>query len=286
MSTLYSMKKIIVCLLALSTLYACTKECKECDKDCDNKQDTIIKHDTINIPPPPDTTCKTDLTKGLLAYFPFNGNFNDESGNGNNATAMNGAILTTDFLGRANKAAGFDGYNDYLIVPGSSKLNADSITVSFQVMVNNINRINVTVSRINFATGQSFIYGIHHNLPTIGTWGWGVAPGTDDCSTTYPYSPSLTNYTTGTIQTGRWYNVIATFAGGVQKIYMDGVFQSSMTRTFKNLKKCDNGDLMIGGWWKNDIVSIDGKLDEVRLYKRLLTDCEINKLALSWNQDK
>ena len=30
----------------------------------------------------PAPTCTPNLTKGLLAYFPFNGNFNDESGNG------------------------------------------------------------------------------------------------------------------------------------------------------------------------------------------------------------
>jgi hypothetical protein len=41
---------------------------------------------------------------------------------------------------------------------------------------------------------------------------------------------------------------------------------------------------MIGGWWKSDIVSIDGKIDEVRLYKRLLTDCEIAKLAETFKQ--
>lgn len=72
-----------------------------CKKDCDE---------------PEETGCVTDLNRGLLAYYPFNGNANDESGNGNTGTAMNGAFFTTDFLGRPNKAAGFDGINDYIIV--------------------------------------------------------------------------------------------------------------------------------------------------------------------------
>jgi len=38
-----------------------------------------------------------DLTTGLVAYYPFNGNANDASGNGNNGT-VNGATLTADNL--------------------------------------------------------------------------------------------------------------------------------------------------------------------------------------------
>lgn len=270
------MKKIVLCLLALSVFFGCKKECTEC-KDC-SKQDTVY----IPTPPPPDTTCNTNLTKDLLAFFPFNGNFNDESGNGNNATAKNGAFLTTDFLGRTNKAAGFDGVDDYLIVPGNPKLNADTVTISFYVMVNHLNRRHVTVSKINFQTGASLSYGIHCSLPTDNKWSFNVTPGTDPCATLDAYDPSGAVYTTQTIEAGRWYNVIASFAGGVEKLYVDGVLQSSKTRPFANAKKCDNGDLMIGGWWANDIVSIDGKLDEVRLYKRLLNNCEINKLAATF----
>lgn len=40
-------------------------------------------------------------TDGLVGYWPFNGNANDESGNGNNGT-VNGASLTTDRYGVSN----------------------------------------------------------------------------------------------------------------------------------------------------------------------------------------
>ena len=45
------------------------------------------------------------LTNGLVAYYPFNGNANDASGNGNNGT-VNGAILTQDRFGIAPARAG------------------------------------------------------------------------------------------------------------------------------------------------------------------------------------
>jgi hypothetical protein len=94
----------------------------------------------------------------------------------------------------------------------------------------------------------------------------------------------MTVYANGPIQPGRWYNVLVTFAGGMQKIYVDGVFQSGRTRTFTTVKKCSNANLIIGAWWKADVISIDGKIDEVRLYNRLLTDCEIASLAEPFKQ--
>ena len=45
-------------------------------------------------------------TNGLVGYWPFNGNANDESGNGNNGT-VNGATLAADRFGNGNKAYDF-----------------------------------------------------------------------------------------------------------------------------------------------------------------------------------
>ena len=43
---------------------------------------------------------------GLVGWWPFNGNANDESGNGNNGT-VNGATLSTDRNGYVNSAYSF-----------------------------------------------------------------------------------------------------------------------------------------------------------------------------------
>jgi hypothetical protein len=47
-------------------------------------------------------------TDGLIGYWPFNGNANDESGNGNHGS-VNGAVLTTDRFGNDNAAYSFNG---------------------------------------------------------------------------------------------------------------------------------------------------------------------------------
>lgn len=52
-------------------------------------------------------------TNGLVGYWPFNGNANDESGNGNNGT-VNGATLTSDRFGSTNAAYSFNGVSNYI----------------------------------------------------------------------------------------------------------------------------------------------------------------------------
>ena len=56
------------------------------------------------------------LTDSLQAYYPFNTNALDMSGNGNDGT-INGANLTTDRFGAANSAFLFDGISDNIELP-------------------------------------------------------------------------------------------------------------------------------------------------------------------------
>ena len=58
---------------------------------------------------------------GMVAYYPFNGNANDESGNGNNGT-VNGASLTSDRFNNTNKAYAFNGTSNYINVPDAATI--------------------------------------------------------------------------------------------------------------------------------------------------------------------
>ncbi len=62
-----------------------------------------------------------DLDNGLVAYYPFNGNANDASGNGNNAV-FNNATLTSDRLGVPNSAYYFNGVDNYIRIPNSPSI--------------------------------------------------------------------------------------------------------------------------------------------------------------------
>ncbi len=78
------------------------------------------------------------LKNGLIAYYPFNGNIRDESGNGYDLSG-NGPLITDNRFGEAQKAYKFNGTSDFLIIPGILK--ADSLrelTISVWVKVENL----------------------------------------------------------------------------------------------------------------------------------------------------
>jgi len=88
-------------------------------------------------------------TTGLVGYWPFNGNANDETGNGNNRT-INGPTLTADRNGNSNSAYSFDGINDYMEGSTNAILNLDNFTYSCWIKMNSI-------------TGQKSIGGSYGN---------------------------------------------------------------------------------------------------------------------------
>ena len=60
-------------------------------------------------------------TNGLVGWWPFNGNANDESANNNNGI-INGPVLTTDRDGNANSAYDFNGTTDFIEVADNVSL--------------------------------------------------------------------------------------------------------------------------------------------------------------------
>ena len=74
-----------------------------------------------------------DVTDGLVAYYPFDGNAIDASGNNNNGTEYSGIEYK---LGIKGDAASFDGVNDYIRVPSYPSLNpVNQLSISFWVKV-------------------------------------------------------------------------------------------------------------------------------------------------------
>ncbi len=70
------------------------------------------------------------LDSGLVAFYPFNGNANDESGNNNNG-AVSGASLTQDRFGINNKAYSFNGTDNYINIADNPNLFSDELTISW-----------------------------------------------------------------------------------------------------------------------------------------------------------
>ena len=98
-----------------------------------------------------------DLANGLIAYYPFNGNADDASGNGNHGT-VEGAVLSTDRNGDNDKAYAFDGVDDYIRCDTvGTPVNAFTYSLWF----------NPSVSLDSNSPRQDFIYGISYGRPHI-----------------------------------------------------------------------------------------------------------------------
>ncbi len=70
----------------------------------------------------------------LVAYYPFNNNADDYSGNNNHGTVF-GATLTEDRFGNLNAAYSFDGYWDYIEVFNPNNLGLTSWTITGWIKV-------------------------------------------------------------------------------------------------------------------------------------------------------
>jgi hypothetical protein len=65
---------------------------------------------------------------GLVGWWPFNGNANDESGNGNDGV-VNGATLSVDRNGNLSSAFNFDGASNSITT--IAQLGEGELTISF-----------------------------------------------------------------------------------------------------------------------------------------------------------
>jgi hypothetical protein len=75
------------------------------------------------------------ITNGLVAYYPFNGNANDATGNGNDGTAINGVSYVPSPLG---SAASFNGSSQYISLPNTIS-NYQDLSVTFWVNTSDSN---------------------------------------------------------------------------------------------------------------------------------------------------
>jgi hypothetical protein len=91
----------------------------------------------------------------LVAYYPFNGNANDESGNSLDGT-VNGASLTTDRFGNPDSAYSFDG-NDNITIAHDDILNVSG-ELSFSVWVKpNFQQNAMILGKSNYSSSTNYL---------------------------------------------------------------------------------------------------------------------------------
>jgi len=203
--------------------------------------------------------------KGLIAKYTFEGNANDKSNFNNNGTVVN-AVLTTDRFGNSESAYQFDG-TSYISVPYSSSLSSPQkeLTQSAWIFVtqwgwfgDGYNPI-ITKSNDGEYTFQ-YRFGISQNylITAINNW---------DNTSMAQFNAEL----------NKWYFVASVIKNDTAKTYVDGnlIYTSNLLSQQINF---DTKPLEIGRDMPGAEDDYFGKIDDVKIYNRALSDEEIQNL--------
>ncbi|MCF7764991.1 MAG: immunoglobulin domain-containing protein [Verrucomicrobia bacterium] len=213
-----------------------------------------------------------DYLSSLVAYYPFNGNANDESGNSNNGTVYN-AVLAPDRNGVLSSAYDFNGTSADIVIPDSPSLDIESaLTVSAWIKARTFDdplpgsqKVVILSKRQNDGWGpgyeSSFVF-------------------TGQAEVNWDFHPNGVNGAlyAPPIVINRWYHYTFTFSGTNLSIYMDGKLAGT-TNITGNLGVNDI-PVVIGrrageGFYKS---YFDGLIDDVRIYNRALSQREVSAL--------
>jgi hypothetical protein len=206
-------------------------------------------------------------TNGLVGFWPFNGNANDESGNGNNGT-VNGATLTTDRFGVANKAYNFDGVDDYVRVTNNTSFtNSSEISFSFWISVPDYTLNSSGNPERNPIGMQKTLNSSGLQFETVDNFGsccgaqFALAPVQFESSNPIPLNSSV--------------HLVGLYFGSTLNLYQNGVLFGSSTGLF-NLNTLTQ-DLYFG---KEGSLgrNFKGIIDDIGIWNRPLTQCEIQDL--------
>ena len=207
----------------------------------------------------------SNLTSGLIAYYPFNGNANDESSNANDGTVMNGASLTTDRFGNPNSAYYLDGADDYIEIADSPSLRPTNLTITGWF---NFSSFQSVTSLIGKTVGSSWqdSYTIWRQSYMKAATG---ADGQFD-EIAFAHSTAL----------NQWYQISYTYddAANTHSLYIDG----QLVKTEENTVTIgyDTHPLLIGADIENESLAyyFNGFIDDIRIYDRALSSAEIHDL--------
>lgn len=207
-------------------------------------------------------TVSADLHDGLVAHYPFNGNANDESGNGNHGT-VNGAALTSDRFGNVDSAYIFDGVDDIILIDDDPSLEpSTALTVSAWVKStgnwSDDNYISKDAKIGSVSNGYLLRSGEPENELNFYAGGKGTKSG---------------------VPVDVWVHVAGVYVAGIRvTIYIDGDQMAEKTVGIPSSITYGTGKLGIGGPYDSSSLFFNGTVDDIRIYNRALTASEIQEL--------
>ena len=211
-------------------------------------------------------------TSGLIAWYPFDGDVQDASGRGHHGEISGNITPTVGRKGKSNTAYQFYADpNTGIVVPHHTDFVMSRFTINFWFYD----------STGNYNIGTV----IHKGDLKKGTYSMGVNYVVACTSSNKLTGVFLYGNDTDVPPPGDWHMLTGVVSGNLAKIYLDGVFvrEASLGGSFE----CSgNQNLVIGLLYYHNISSkqdrypFKGKLDDIRIYNRALSQREIDALYL------
>ena len=207
-----------------------------------------------------------DITTGLVGHWDFDGNANDKSGNGNNGTIEHGK-LSYDRYGNSNQAISSEGNSLYVNYGDNTALRLDELSIS--AWINHTppdeSKPMVILSKKE-GCGYSYMIYLYYNRLV-------VEIGSEDKNYTLASSTKL--------MPGNWYHITFTHSyDNGTRLYINGLLDQQYAEKFHILQEvtghaCGDADFALGYIGQ---APYTGRIDDVRMYGRELTQCDIDGL--------
>ena len=208
-------------------------------------------------------------TDGLVAYYPFNGNANDESGNGNHGT-VNGATLTSDRNDVQNSSYSFDGLDDYISINSNNNqldfFGNCCITISAWIKLDNAdNQYSILTNSDYNNIHQQYALKVESNSKLYFLAGDKL------------FESNGINYSSSNINNGQWAHTLVSYDGNKLKLYLNGNLDYE-NQIIDNFPESPSSVAFIGNSWGANNDFFPGQIDDVSIWNRALTEQEIQNL--------
>ena len=214
------------------------------------------------------------LNDGLVAYYPFNGNANDESGNGNDGNLTGGPTWKT---GKIGGALSFDGVDDgvdifkYTISSAFTysfwaKPSSDTNTFSESL---NANTSSLGNHRMILKGPQPL------GFPKSSNAGFGISIG-KNCIYAIAHSQDLYSpILVSQASFSDWSSFTFIVNNNTPTLFVDGVFIKNGLNPNRTLHLIARSGVAVGS---GEYGSYHGLIDDVRVYDRALSAAEVQAL--------
>ena len=243
-----------------------------CQKKFTTPQDTSQQ--------PPDTLTYDQILQmvktDLWASYTFSkGSFADQSGNHHDLTPSSGVNTTYDLLGNADEAIEFDGPDDYVVINDGKNFPDGDFSVSFSFMPASTSGAIFGKGDIVNNKGYSFSVGfddINNNHTLL----FATNKTSDPCSNPFNINTPSTAFGTRNLSAdGSWYYVVITYHDGEEHLYINNRDEVDLKTSTDALKHCPSAPFFIGAPHSTGISGFRGKIDNLRIYTRVLTPREV-----------